>query len=106
MKLALWPRKSMENAPGITQQNPSALEFTLGHNVVSKEEVDAIWNLPEKQGQKSLNLPQKLSGVVTLVIFKTSTGTFGRLSTILSLFPKIDKETITALKRKKYNNFK
>lgn len=52
LKLALWPRKSMENDTGIPQQNPSALEFTLGHNVVSKDEVDTIMELAEKAGAK------------------------------------------------------
>ncbi|UOX32305.1 VOC family protein [Flavobacterium sediminilitoris] len=52
LKLALWSRKSMENDTGIPQQNPSALEFTLGHNVVSKDEVDTIMELAEKAGAK------------------------------------------------------
>lgn len=52
LKLALWPRKSMKNDTGIPQQNPSALEFTLGHNVVSKDEVDTIMELAEKARAK------------------------------------------------------
>lgn len=52
LKLALWPKKSMANDTGIPLQNPSSLEFTLGHNVVSKEEVDAIMELAENAGAK------------------------------------------------------
>lgn len=52
VKLALWTRKSMANDTGIPVQNPSALEFTIGHNVVSKEEVNAVMELAEKGGAK------------------------------------------------------
>ncbi|KAB7530217.1 VOC family protein [Flagellimonas olearia] len=52
LKLALWPRKSMENDTGIQLQSPSALEFTLGHNVLNTEEVDGIMELAEKAGAK------------------------------------------------------
>src|SRR6185312_5550564 len=52
MKLALWPKKSIANDTGIPVQNPSALEFTIGHNVVSKEEVNATMELAEKAGAK------------------------------------------------------
>jgi uncharacterized glyoxalase superfamily protein PhnB len=52
MKLALLPKKSIANDTGIPIQNPSALEFTIGHNVVSKEEVNATMELAEKAGAK------------------------------------------------------
>jgi len=52
LKLALWPRKSISNDTGIAIQNSSALEFTIGHNVVSKEEVSAVMKLAEKAGAK------------------------------------------------------
>lgn len=52
LKLALWPRKSIANDTGIPLQNPSALEFTIGHNVVSKKEVNAVMELAEKAGAK------------------------------------------------------
>lgn len=52
VKLALWPRKSIANDTGIPVQNSSALEFTIGHNVVSKEEVNAVMGLAENAGAK------------------------------------------------------
>lgn len=52
LKLALWPRKSMANETGIPVQNSSALEFTIGHNVINKEEVNATMGLAEKAGAK------------------------------------------------------
>lgn len=50
LKLALWPRHSIATDTGLPQQPPSATEFTLGHNVGSKEEVDAVMQQAEKAG--------------------------------------------------------
>jgi uncharacterized protein len=41
-KLALWPRKSIVHDTGLSLQTPSATEFTLGHNLNSKQEVDEV----------------------------------------------------------------
>lgn len=50
LQLALWPRKSIMNDTGISSQNHSAAEFTIGHNVISKEEVNTIMKQAEKAG--------------------------------------------------------
>lgn len=42
LKLAVWPRKSIAQDSGLSPAEPSATEFTLGHNVTSKAEVDAV----------------------------------------------------------------
>jgi len=42
LKLALWPRKSLSIDTGIPLGKPSATELSLGHNVDSKAEVDAL----------------------------------------------------------------
>ena len=42
LKLAIWPRKSISHDSGIPLGNPNPTEFTLGHNVSSRAEVDAI----------------------------------------------------------------
>lgn len=52
LKLALWPRKSIAHDTNIALQAPSTTEFTLGHNVNSKEEVDAVMVQAEKAGAK------------------------------------------------------
>lgn len=49
-KLALWPRKSIAHDTGLSLQSPSSTEFTLGHNVSSKEEVDEIMERAKKAG--------------------------------------------------------
>ena len=42
LKLALWPRKSIAHDTGLPASRPSPTEFTIGHNVSSKGEVDAV----------------------------------------------------------------
>ena len=42
LKLALWPRASIAHDTGLPAQSHSATELTLGHNVGSRAEVDAV----------------------------------------------------------------
>jgi catechol 2,3-dioxygenase-like lactoylglutathione lyase family enzyme len=42
LKLALWPRTSIAHDTGLTLGSPSPTEFTLGHNVASRGEVDEV----------------------------------------------------------------
>jgi uncharacterized protein len=42
LKLALWPRRSIAQDAGVAVGTASATEFTLGHNLASKAEVDAV----------------------------------------------------------------
>lgn len=42
VKLALWPRSSVAHDSTVPLQSASATEFTIGHNVGSKKEVDAV----------------------------------------------------------------
>ena len=42
LRLALWPRTSIAHDTGLALRPPSATEITLGHNVASKAEVDAV----------------------------------------------------------------
>ena len=58
VKLALWPRESIANDTGIPLQNVFTLEFTIGHNVVTKEEVDTVMELAEKAGAKIIKPAQ------------------------------------------------
>ena len=50
LKLAIWPRKSLAHDSGLPSGKPSATEFTLGHNVSSKTEVDAIMEQARRAG--------------------------------------------------------
>ena len=42
VKLALWPRASLAHDAGLTPGPASATEFSIAHNVGSREEVDAV----------------------------------------------------------------
>lgn len=42
LKLAIWPRKSLAHDSGLPLSAPGATELSLGHNVASKAEVDAV----------------------------------------------------------------
>lgn len=42
LRLALWPRRSIAHDTGLAPGPASATEMTLGHNVASRAEVDAV----------------------------------------------------------------
>lgn len=42
LQLALWPRTSIAHDSGVAASRPSPTEMTIGHNVSSKAEVDAV----------------------------------------------------------------
>jgi hypothetical protein len=42
LRLGLWPRKNIARDTGLPETPASATEFTIAHNVGSKEEVDAV----------------------------------------------------------------
>ena len=50
LKLAIWPRKSIGHDSGLPVGAPSPTEFTIGHNVSSKAEVDAVMEQARKAG--------------------------------------------------------
>ena len=52
LMLALWPRTSIARDSGLSVQPPSATEFTIGHNVGSKEEVDGVMEQAERAGAR------------------------------------------------------
>lgn len=54
LMLALWPRTSIARDSGLSLQPPSATEFTIGHNVGSKEEVDAVMAQAERAGARTV----------------------------------------------------
>lgn len=50
LRLAVWPRASIARDAGMAVTPRSPTEFTLGHNVGSKEEVDAVMSQTRKAG--------------------------------------------------------
>jgi uncharacterized protein len=52
MELALYPRKSLALDAGIPLSAPGTAEFSIGHNVRSKAEVDSVMELAKMAGAK------------------------------------------------------
>ena len=50
LKLALWPRKSLAKDAGLPVGRPSATEISIGHNVRTREEVDAVMAQAKRAG--------------------------------------------------------
>jgi catechol 2,3-dioxygenase-like lactoylglutathione lyase family enzyme len=50
LKLAIWNRKDIAHEAKILQTASSPTEFTIGHNVGSKEEVDKVMEQAKKAG--------------------------------------------------------
>jgi uncharacterized protein len=58
LQLALWPRSSIAYDTGLSSENPSSTEFTLGHNVSSRDEVDSVLRQAEVAGAKIIKPAQ------------------------------------------------
>lgn len=50
VKLAIWKRKDLAHEAKVVHTHNSPTEFTLGHNVTSKEEVDQVMEQARKAG--------------------------------------------------------
>lgn len=50
LRLALWPRSSIAHDTGLALGQASSTEMTLGHNVSSKTEVDAVMAMAATAG--------------------------------------------------------
>lgn len=50
LKLALWPRRSIAHDTGMAPTAQSPTDFTLGHNVSSRAEVDAVMQQAQAAG--------------------------------------------------------
>jgi len=58
LRLALWPRTSIAHDTGLTEGAVSPTEFTLGHNVLSKSEVDLVMQQAQLAGAKIIKPAQ------------------------------------------------
>src|SRR5215218_9489198 len=57
LKLALWPRTSLAHDAGLSCHAPSPTEFTIGHNVADRAEVDAVMSQAAHAGAHILKPP-------------------------------------------------
>lgn len=58
LKLALWPRASIAHDTGLAACGPSPTNLTLGHNVSSTEEVDAVMAQASRAGARVVKAAQ------------------------------------------------
>jgi catechol 2,3-dioxygenase-like lactoylglutathione lyase family enzyme len=58
LKLALYPRKSLAKDSGLGVGPTSATELSIGHNVGSKKEVDAVMEQARLAGAAIIKKPQ------------------------------------------------
>lgn len=59
LQLALWERASLAHDTGLPQTPPAATEFSLGHNVNSEAEVDAVMEQARAAGAEIVKPAQK-----------------------------------------------
>ena len=52
LRLALWPRASIAHDSGLPQSARSPTELTIGHNVASRESVDAVMEQAARAGAR------------------------------------------------------
>ncbi|HEX2089375.1 MAG TPA: VOC family protein [Actinomycetota bacterium] len=57
LKLAIWPRDDIAHDAGLARTPPSPTEFTIGHNVGSREEVDAVMSEAASAGATIVKAP-------------------------------------------------
>ena len=57
LTLAIWPRASIAHDTGLTPSTPNPTELTLGHNVATRQEVDAVIGRAERAGARIVKPP-------------------------------------------------
>lgn len=58
VQLAIYPRSQIAEDANVADEGPSSAEFTLGHNVGSKEEVDEVMGAAEEAGATVTDSPR------------------------------------------------
>ncbi len=58
LRLALWPRNSIAKDSGSAVSPRSATDFTIGHNVASREEVDVVMTQAKNAGARIIKPAQ------------------------------------------------
>lgn len=58
MQLALYPKQQIAEDANVNGTVTSSVEFTLGHNVASKEEVDEVMKIADEAGAEITDSPR------------------------------------------------
>ncbi len=59
LKLAVWARDDLAHDSGLGKSPRSATEFSIGHNVASEQEVDAVMEQAAKAGARIVKKAQR-----------------------------------------------
>jgi catechol 2,3-dioxygenase-like lactoylglutathione lyase family enzyme len=59
LKLALWERADLAHDTGLPKTAPSPTDLTIGHNVSSRDEVDAAMEQARRAGAKIIKAAQE-----------------------------------------------
>ena len=59
LKLALWPRADLAHDTGLSKSPRSSTELSIGHNVRTEAEVDAVMSRAENAGATIVKRPVK-----------------------------------------------
>jgi len=59
LRLALWPRADLAHDSGLPQSPPSSTEFSLGHNVNTRAEVDRVMEAARAAGAEIVKPAQE-----------------------------------------------
>lgn len=59
LRLALWARDNLAHDCGLPRSLPSPTEFSIGHNVASEQEVDAVMQQAANAGARIVKKAQK-----------------------------------------------
>jgi catechol 2,3-dioxygenase-like lactoylglutathione lyase family enzyme len=52
LQLAIWPRTSISRDTSLSKTPPSPTDFTIGHNVGSRDEVDQVMEQAKRAGAR------------------------------------------------------
>lgn len=58
LQLALYPKHQIAEDANVDETPPNSVQFTIGHNVVSKEEVDDVMQTAEEAGAEITDPPR------------------------------------------------
>lgn len=59
LKLAIWAQDDIAHDTGLPKNPASATAFTIGHNVLHREEVDETMNAAQRAGAEIIKAPQE-----------------------------------------------
>lgn len=59
LKFAVWHRESLAHDSGLNMSPPSPTEFSIGHNVRTRQEVDAVMDQAKKAGARIVKPAQE-----------------------------------------------